>query len=301
MIRVWSDNLGAGLLDRHGTRGAAFAYDPSAHQGRAVSLTMPVRLASWNQEWGIHPIFEMNLPEGFLREKLRLGFAKAAGTFDDIDLLAVVGRSQIGRLRYTAPDDHLDEEVPFQSVDEILRHRRDGDLFSHMMDRFARYSGIAGVQPKVMIRDETNSEILESTPRAPVAQRQGATHIVKFLDPADIPISPPMNSSACWRQRRPALPCPGADCPRTPRRSLSTVSTSGPTAPTRASRTFACSMHSAPATNTKGAMRPTCSSVPGSSSQAKPSITNWSGCLPFRAERSRAKRRCPFEELCASL
>ena len=70
MIRVWSDNLGAGLLDRHGTRGAAFAYDLSAHQGRAVSLTMPVRLASWNQEWGIHPIFEMNLPEGFLREKL---------------------------------------------------------------------------------------------------------------------------------------------------------------------------------------------------------------------------------------
>lgn len=87
MIRVWSDNLGAGLLDRHGTRGAAFAYDPSAHEGRAVSLTMPVRLASWNHGWGIHPIFEMNLPEGFLREKLRLSFAKATGTFDDIDLL----------------------------------------------------------------------------------------------------------------------------------------------------------------------------------------------------------------------
>lgn len=187
MIRVWSDNLGAGLLDRHGTRGAAFAYDPSAHEGRAVSLTMPVRLASWNHGWGIHPIFEMNLPEGFLREKLRLSFAKATGTFDDIDLLAVVGRSQIGRLRYTAPDAHLDEEVPFQSVDEILRHRRDGDLFSYMMDRFARYSGIAGVQPKVMIRDETDSEILSNTGERRLPNVKGATHIVKFWDPAEYP------------------------------------------------------------------------------------------------------------------
>ncbi len=188
MIRVWSDNLTAGLLDRHGTRGAAFAYDQSAHGRRAVSLTMPVRLASWDNEWGVHPIFEMNLPEGFLREKLRLGFAKATGSFDDLDLLAVVGRSQIGRLRYTATDGQLDEEVPFQSVDEILGHRRDGDLFNYMMDRFARYSGIAGVQPKVMIRDETDSEILKSTDTRRSPSVRGATHIVKFWNPAEYPL-----------------------------------------------------------------------------------------------------------------
>ena len=40
------------------------------------------------------PIFEMNLPEGVLRERLRLAFAKATGTFDDFDLLGIVGRSQ---------------------------------------------------------------------------------------------------------------------------------------------------------------------------------------------------------------
>lgn len=180
MIRVWSDGLAAGLLDRHGARGAAFAYDREAGEGRAVSLTMPVRLASWDHEWGIHPIFEMNLPEGFLRERLRLGFAKAAGGFDDLDLLAVVGRSQIGRLRYGAPDGRLDDEVPFQSVDEILRHRRDGNLFDYLIDRFARYSGIAGVQPKVMIRDESDSPV-------PTGGIKGATHIVKFWNPAEYP------------------------------------------------------------------------------------------------------------------
>jgi serine/threonine-protein kinase HipA len=35
----------------------------------------------------------MNLAAGALRERLRLAFAKATGTFDDFDLLAIVGRS----------------------------------------------------------------------------------------------------------------------------------------------------------------------------------------------------------------
>ncbi len=187
MIRVWSDNANAGLLDRHGQRGSAFSYDPEAIGERAVSMTMPVRLASWNQEWALHPIFEMNLPEGVLREKLRLDFAKATGTFDDLDLLAVVGRSQIGRLRYTAADGALEEAVPFQSVDEILSHRRDGGLFRFMMERFARYSGISGVQPKVMIRDEEDAKTLAGPEGRRSTSVRGATHIVKFWDPAEYP------------------------------------------------------------------------------------------------------------------
>ena len=184
MIRVWSDGLDAGLLDRHGQRGTSFAYSPGVEAGRAVSMTMPVRLASWNHPWGVHPIFEMNLPEGVLRESLRQGFAKAVGRFDDLDLLAVVGRSQIGRLRYTAPDTDLDEAVPFQSVDEILKHRRDGTLFAFMLERFAVHSGISGVQPKVMIRDENDSG-RDWGLRPP--SLKGATHIVKFWDQADYP------------------------------------------------------------------------------------------------------------------
>jgi serine/threonine-protein kinase HipA len=132
MIRVWVDNQPAGLLDRHGERGSAFAYAEDIDPHRAVSMTMPVRLASWDNAWGIHPIFEQNIPEGALRERLRQAFAKATGTFDDFDLLSIVGRSQIGRLRYTAADAALDEEVPFQAVDEILSRRRDGDLFSYL-------------------------------------------------------------------------------------------------------------------------------------------------------------------------
>jgi serine/threonine-protein kinase HipA len=99
MIKVWTDGNESGLLDRSGDRGSTFLYLPETIGTRAVSVTMPVRLASWGVHFGLAPIFEMNLPEGMLRERLRLAFAKATGTFDDFDLLAIVGRSQVGRIR----------------------------------------------------------------------------------------------------------------------------------------------------------------------------------------------------------
>ncbi len=105
--------------------------------------------------FGLHPIFEMNLPEGFLRQRLRLAFAKATGVFDEFDLLSIVGRSQVGRIRYTGDQQQLHEEVPFQSIDEILGRRRDGELFRYLLDRFASFSGISGVQPKILVRDES--------------------------------------------------------------------------------------------------------------------------------------------------
>lgn len=182
MIRVWADQSRAGVLDRFDLRGSTFAYDRGLNAEQAISLTMPVRTASWNIGVGLPPIFEMNLPEGALRERLRLAFAKAAGSFEDIDLLSIVGRSQIGRIRVTGMEDELDEDVPFQSVDEILESRRGGDLYRYLVDRFASHSGISGVQPKVLVRDEAEFTGNSSTGRAFAQSFRGATHIVKFWD-----------------------------------------------------------------------------------------------------------------------
>jgi serine/threonine-protein kinase HipA len=187
MIKVWTDAAEAGLLDRSGERGSTFLYLPDTPPARAVSVTMPVRLPSWDRGFGLPPIFEMNLPEGALRERLRLAFAKATGTFDEFDLLAVVGRSQVGRIRYTGQKEQLEEDVPFQSVDEILARRRDGDLFHYLIEKFASFSGISGVQPKILVRDEKASVVLSTAnPRLSQSYR-GATHIVKFWEPNEFP------------------------------------------------------------------------------------------------------------------
>ena len=187
MIKVWTDAAEAGLLDRHGQRGSTFAYLPGAPAARAVSITMPVRLPSWSVPFGLPPIFEMNLPEGFLRERLRLAFAKATGAFDEFDLLSVVGRSQVGRNRYTGDKEHLHEDVPFQSVHEILEHKRGGVLFRHLLEKFASFSGISGVQPKILVRDEEAFAEMEHSGHRLSLSCKGATHIVKLWEPNEYP------------------------------------------------------------------------------------------------------------------
>src|ERR1017187_1366138 len=187
MIKVWTDAAEAGLLDRFRARGSTFVYQPGALPVRAVSVTMPVRLPSWDIQYGLPPIFEMNLPEGVLRERLRVAFAKATGTFDEFDLLGIVGRSQVGRIRYTGDKEQLNEYVPFQSVDEILASRRDGDLFRYLIEKFAAFSGISGVQPKILVRDENASLTLTNAQPRISPSCKGATHIVKFWEPNEFP------------------------------------------------------------------------------------------------------------------
>ena len=192
MIKVWTDGAEAGLIDRHaehrhGERGSTFAYLPGAPPAREVSVTMPLRLESWSVPFGLLPVFEMNLPEGLLRERLRLAFAKATGTFDEFDLLSVVGRSQVGRIRYTGEKERLHEDVPFQSVDEILERRRGGDLFRYLLEKFATFSGISGVQPKILVRDETAFAEMAHTGRRFSQSFTGATHIVKMWEATEYP------------------------------------------------------------------------------------------------------------------
>ena len=187
MLKAWTGNTEAGLFDRHGERGSTFAYLPYATPARAVSVTMPVRLESWSVPFGLPPIFEMNLPEGALRERLRLAFAKATGRFGDFDLLAITGRSQVGRVRFTGNRESLRDEVPFQSVDEILERRRDGELFRYLLEKFASFSGISGVQPKILLRDEKAFVAGEHAGHRLSPSFKGATHILKLWEPNEYP------------------------------------------------------------------------------------------------------------------
>jgi len=154
-----------------------FGYQPDLPPQDAVSVTMPVRVDQYDSMSGLLPIFDMNLPEGALKERLRMQFAKTIPQFDDLDLLSIVGASQIGRLRY-AHDETLDESVPAQDLSEILTYRGSADLFAHLLERYATYSGISGMQPKVLVREIT-------APRK--VAHVGATHIVKSFDPREYP------------------------------------------------------------------------------------------------------------------
>jgi len=185
MLRVWTDSRRAGFLDRHEEVGATFAYEPELATARAVSVTMPVQLASWNSHHGLLPIFDMNLPEGALRARLSASFAKPSKSFDDIDLLAVVGGAQIGRIGCSRAEAQPSDDVPFQPIDEIIKAERGGELYEHLMQTFARHSGISGVQPKVLVRGLPDQPPSGSELRPPGVRP--ATHIVKLWDSNELP------------------------------------------------------------------------------------------------------------------
>ncbi len=100
---------------------------------------------------GLLPIFEMNLPEGAHRQQLRLRFAKAIPEFDDLDPLRIVGTSQVGRLRH-ALQEPMVEDFSTQDLAEILTFEGSADLFAHLLERFATYSGISGMQLELLVR-----------------------------------------------------------------------------------------------------------------------------------------------------
>jgi serine/threonine-protein kinase HipA len=154
-----------------------FSYRQRTRAQDAVSVTMPVRADQYDSMGGLLPIFEMNLPEGALKDRLRMQFAKTIPEFDDLDLLSIVGASQIGRLRY-AQQEQLRESVPTQDLSEILTYKGSADLFAYLLERFATYSGISGMQPKVLVREIALPEKVT---------QQGATHIVKSFDPREFP------------------------------------------------------------------------------------------------------------------
>lgn len=178
MIEVQAGQILSGRLTRTARQRFAFTYLPDAPAEASVSLTMPVRSESWTYAWGLHPIFQMNLPEGVLRLHLENMLAKAVPDFDDLELLRVTGHSHIGRLGYGVPGGVTDALPAAVSVEEILTYDGAEDLFRDLLERFARFSGVSGVQPKVLVRA---TEGLKLSPDHKVTL-QAATHIVKTWD-----------------------------------------------------------------------------------------------------------------------
>jgi serine/threonine-protein kinase HipA len=185
VLKVWIQQATVGAID-HNPRQPSdydFSYQHAIQAGQEVSLTMPHSLESYAFSHELHPIFQMNLPEGRLRESLERDFRKRTQNFDELKLLQVVGGSQIGRLRF-ANDLAAMENIPLQSVAELIAYHGTEDLLRDLLDRFAGYSGVSGVQPKVLIKDADTSKPSADQDRVTV---KGATHIVKGWDERDYP------------------------------------------------------------------------------------------------------------------
>ena len=136
-----------------------FGYNAGAPRAAEISLLMPHRIEHYISR-ELHPIFQMNLPEGYLLERLRNRMAKAT-PIDPMLLLALTAReSSIGRVHVQPPEALLARlgestvQGKGERLDEILAWDGAENLFDELARRYLSRTGISGVQPKLLVPEE---------------------------------------------------------------------------------------------------------------------------------------------------
>lgn len=123
------------------------SYHPEVEAAQFVSLLMPVRTESYSYP-ELHPVFRMNLPEGFLLSVLQEELGPHVGA-SPLNLLSVVGRNAIGRVKVASVGaDPTQPPIPFDVAD-ILRGDNSEEAFVHLVRKHA-ISGVSGVVPKFL-------------------------------------------------------------------------------------------------------------------------------------------------------
>jgi|UPI0006470700 serine/threonine-protein kinase HipA len=153
----------SGILQRDGSY--LFSFAPDATPESAPALGMPLRARPYEFP-SLHPIFQMNMPEGFVLEQLRNRLAKTTG-LDPLLLLTVIGsQAPIGRLRFTL-EGQAGNEAPVrgESLAELLAHGGSRELFARLVDSYLMRTGLSGVQPKVLVPERVSDD-MRPTPKA---------------------------------------------------------------------------------------------------------------------------------------
>ena len=144
-----SDNLKVFINKNHcgdlTTESDQYIFNYNQTTNDVVSLTMPIRSASWNSK-KLHPIFQMNMPEGALKETIKNHFSKIQ-TMDDMNFLKLIGPYMLGRVKF----ENVKEVKDNLELDDIINASKQ-NLFNELLEKFAIRSGISGVQPKLLLK-----------------------------------------------------------------------------------------------------------------------------------------------------
>jgi serine/threonine-protein kinase HipA len=134
-----------------------FNYGP---ESAAISLTMPWRKSTYSWKYHLHPIFEMNLPEGYLFDMFRNHLQKEFGYIDDFLIFSFLAPNIESRLRFKSEF----KRTGFAAVDldEIL-HNDSEDTFLRLLKMFFNKNAVSGVQPKTLalIKDKESLALQE--------------------------------------------------------------------------------------------------------------------------------------------
>lgn len=161
------------VLEPIGDFRSVLTYHAGVEEDNFVSLTMPVRTESYAWDDQLPPVFQMNLPEGYLLQVLQEQFGPHIGA-SPTALLSVIGRNMVGRLKVAAPGANLDDPAQPFEVAELLQGDNSEEAFAELVRQHAA-SGVSGVVPKFLDAQEERNK-LGSHKKASLLTRR---HIIK--------------------------------------------------------------------------------------------------------------------------
>ena len=145
-----------GLLEQVDLTSFEFTYKPGAEDNQMVSLLMPIQRESWTHRF-LHPVFQVSLPEGSLRQLLMRRFAKQFKHFGDTEMLATIGSHLVGRIKVTPQGAPLMDDAPAVHFRDLLKESSQ-ELIDHFVGEHIQYSGVSGGFPKFLARSPVSGD-----------------------------------------------------------------------------------------------------------------------------------------------
>jgi serine/threonine-protein kinase HipA len=138
-------------LEAIGDFKSSMTYRADVAPEEFVSLTMRVRPDPYLWDDVLHPVFQMNLPEGYLLQVLQEQFGPHVGA-SPMALLSVIGRNMIGRIQVASSGANLEQPPKPIDVAGLLQGDNSEEAFNELVRQHAT-SGVSGVVPKFLDGD----------------------------------------------------------------------------------------------------------------------------------------------------
>ncbi|KAB7887058.1 type II toxin-antitoxin system HipA family toxin [Poseidonibacter ostreae] len=114
---------------------------------KPISLIMPYKNSTYLWKYKLHPIFDMNIPEGYLFEIFKKYLTKEYGYIDDFLIFSYICTNIQSRLSYKS---FIDKKEFFTlDMDDVLENDSE-DNFTKIVSAFLDKNAISGVQPKTL-------------------------------------------------------------------------------------------------------------------------------------------------------
>ena len=112
---------------------------------KPISLIMPYKSSSYIWKYKLHPIFDMNMPEGYLFELFKNYLTKEYGYIDDFLVFSHICSNIQSRLTYK--NEFEKKEFFSFDLDEVLQNDTQ-ETFYKIVTTFLDKNAISGIQPK---------------------------------------------------------------------------------------------------------------------------------------------------------